>query len=57
MQTLNTADLREEREALTNHLAALDKLLDAVDPFDGAGARNLDARWEKAACLPQDERQ
>jgi hypothetical protein len=41
MQTLNIADLRKEREALTRRVAALDKLLDAVDSFDGTGGKKL----------------
>ena len=39
MQILNIAELRKEREALTNRVAALDKLLDAVDSFDGTGGK------------------
>jgi len=37
MQTLNIAELRQEREQLKKRLAALDHLLEAVDSFDGAG--------------------
>jgi len=44
MQTLNIAELRQERDALTKRLAALDKLLDAVDSFDGAGGRKKPGR-------------
>ncbi len=57
MQTLNIAELRKEREALTKGVAALDKLLDAVDSFAGTGGvRNPYARREKATCPPKDGR-
>jgi hypothetical protein len=39
MQTLNIAELRKEREALTKRLQALDTLLDAVASFDGGGKK------------------
>jgi hypothetical protein len=44
MQTLNIAELRKEREALTKRVAALDKLLDAVDSFDGTDGRKKPGR-------------
>jgi hypothetical protein len=44
MQTLNIAELRQERERLTKRIAALDHLLDAVDSFDGSGKRGRPGR-------------
>jgi hypothetical protein len=57
MQTLNIAELRKEREALTKRVAALDKLLTpSILSTERAGVRNSDARREKATCPPKDGR-
>lgn len=44
MQTLNIAELRQEREQLTKRIRQLDVLLDAVAAFDGTGGRKKPGR-------------
>lgn len=66
MQTLNIAELRKERDALTKRLAALDHLLEAVDSFDVAGnkkpgrpkgtQRKLSAKARRNIALGQKKR-
>jgi hypothetical protein len=44
VKTINVLELRQEREQLTKRIEQLDRLLAAVDAFDGTGPKKAAGR-------------